>query len=84
MFKRCVDDLMRQILPEYYIAEEKLFAALEKIMHLREAQLMKRLYHDGWTLRRTGEEFGVTQERVRQIEAKALKIIRSDKIQADY
>jgi len=77
--KKSISDLMRLIIPEYYMAEEKIFIALDVVLLPREVRLMKRLYLDGWTLRQVGKEFSLSPERIRQIEAKALRKIRNNK-----
>lgn len=42
----------------------------------REKNVIERRFRDGWTLEQTGKELGVTQERIRQIEAKAIRKLR--------
>jgi len=42
----------------------------------REALVIRRRYVDGWTLRRTGDEIGLSTERVRQIQARAIRRLR--------
>ena len=56
---------------------EELHTALETAMtqHLteREAAVLRRRYYDGQSLRAIGEELGVQQERIRQIERRACR-----------
>ena len=56
---------------------EELHTALEPAMtqHLteREAAVLRRRYYDGQSLRAIGEELGVQQERIRQIERRACR-----------
>lgn len=42
----------------------------------REKKIIERRFRDGWTLEQTGKEFGVTTERIRQSEAKAIRKLR--------
>lgn len=42
----------------------------------REREVLRYRFIDGLTLRKTGEQFGITQERICQIEAKALRKLR--------
>lgn len=42
----------------------------------RERKVLRYRFVDGMTLRETGDQLGVTQERIRQIEAKALRKLR--------
>lgn len=42
----------------------------------REKNVIERRFRDGWTLEQTGKEFGVTAERIREIEARAIRKLR--------
>ena len=47
-----------------------------KTLHDREQKVLELRFRQGLTLKETGAEFGVTTERIRQIEAKALRKMR--------
>lgn len=57
-------------------AEETLLYILETYLTPREQQVIKELYEGGKTLESVGDVLCVTRERVRQIQAKALRKIR--------
>lgn len=46
----------------------------------REAKVLRLRYRDGLTLEKTGKEFNVTRERIRQVEAKAIRKLRHPSI----
>lgn len=74
------DDVMLSI--ERKIDLEELPAVLwQTVKELggREEKILKKRYRDGKTLKATGEDLQISAERVRQIESKALKKLRSDK-----
>ena len=63
------------------IYTEELHAALEEALCKlkdREADVLRRRYYEGKTLRAVGEEIGVQCERVRQIEAGAFRKLKND------
>lgn len=63
------------------IYTEELHAALEEALGKlkdREADVVRRRYYEGKTLRAVGEEIGVQRERVRQIEAGAFRKLKND------
>lgn len=60
---------------------EQMESLMETLLNEREAQVIRYRYgfYDGscWTLEKVGQVFGLTRERVRQIEQKALRKLRS-------
>lgn len=50
----------------------------------RERKVLELRYKDGLTLEKTGEVFGVQRERIRQIQAKALRKLRHPRLSRHY
>lgn len=57
---------------------EKLDCAISRLPE-RQQNVLRRRYWGGLTLREVAEEMGVTQERIRQIECKAMRTLKSPK-----
>jgi RNA polymerase primary sigma factor len=64
---------------EIYILRNELWSKLKSLRKLftpKEYKVMKMRFHERQNLETVGREFGVTRERIRQIEGKALMKIR--------
>jgi RNA polymerase sigma factor (sigma-70 family) len=61
--------------PEANEANKRLHAAIATLTP-REQIILERMFFGGYTLKRTGEELGVTKERIRQIRQAALKQLK--------
>lgn len=62
-------DLMREI-------RRRVFRLMRAIPNDRERHILRRRFWYGWTLQQCGDEYGLSRERARQLEARALEFLR--------
>jgi RNA polymerase primary sigma factor len=63
--------------PDKRLIQKQAIQQLSQNITERQANILSMRFDEGLTYREIGKELGVTQERVRQIELKALKKMRS-------
>ena len=64
------------LIEEMHKSESDLFGLIDDILPERTASVLRMRIEEGMTLEEVGGEVGVTKERVRQIEAKAIRMLR--------
>jgi len=69
--------------PLHLPMKEGLFEYLEARLAPRELEVLKMRFCEGMTLEQVGDVYGVTRERIRQIEARAIGYLRHPKITAE-
>ena len=60
----------------WHVAKQEIQELCLQYLNTREARILEYRFQKGMTLVEIGEEMGITRERVRQIEGKALKKMR--------
>ncbi len=72
-------EIARAVIPDlgpYSDLPETVEYVIKNLLTERECEVLISRYKDGKTLREIGRNFGLTQERIRQVEAKALRKLR--------
>jgi len=70
-------DMVRESKKEFYLRLEDLGIINLKGLNLREQKIIRERFFEFKTYKEIGKEFGVTMERIRQIEARGLEKLRN-------